>query len=89
VCNPHHSEHSDQERHRLSPEGLGPKGFRSNVHNACFPKRFWVSNDVIKYDCNTNPSVWLEDYYLACRVGGVDDDIFIIQFLPHLLSRHD
>jgi hypothetical protein len=27
------------------------------------------------------PSVWLEDYRLMCRAGGVEDDLFIIQFL--------
>jgi hypothetical protein len=32
------------------------------------------------------PSVWLEDYRLACSAGGVDDDLFIIQFLPIYLA---
>jgi hypothetical protein len=35
----------------------------------------------MKYDGKTNPSAWLEDYHLACRAGGVDDDLLIIQFL--------
>jgi hypothetical protein len=34
------------------------------------------------FEIKTNPSVWLEDYCLACRAGGADDDLFIIQFLP-------
>jgi hypothetical protein len=34
------------------------------------------------------PSVWLEDYRLMCRAGGVEDDLFIIQFLLiYLLTR--
>jgi hypothetical protein len=87
-----HSEHhmhnlcygkrGDRERCSLSPKGSGPKAFGSNVCDACFPKRFPTPNNIIKYDDKTNPSVWREDYGLACRVGGVDDDLFIIQFLP-------
>jgi hypothetical protein len=42
--------------------------------------------NVIKYDDKTNPSVWLVDYHLACKAGGVDDDLFIIQFLPIYLA---
>jgi hypothetical protein len=56
------------------------------LHDVCFPKRFWVTNNIVKYDCKTNPSVWLEDYRLTCRVGGVDDDLFMIQFLPIYLA---
>jgi hypothetical protein len=52
--------------------------FGSNVHDTCFPKIFWALNNVVTYDGKTNPSVWLEDYHLTCRVGGVDDDLFII-----------
>jgi hypothetical protein len=58
--------------------GAGPKAFGSNVHDTCFPKLFRALNNVVKYDGKTNPSVWLEDYHLTCRVGGVDDDLFII-----------
>jgi hypothetical protein len=56
--------------------------FGSNVLDACFPKYFWVPNNIVKYDGKTNPSVWLKDYCLACRAGRVDNDLFIIQFLP-------
>jgi hypothetical protein len=56
------------------------------VRDACFPKCFRTPSNVIKYDGKTNPSIWLEDYRHACRVGGVDNDLFIIQFLPIYLS---
>jgi hypothetical protein len=59
--------------------------FRSNVCDACFLKHFQVPNN-IKYDGETNPIVWLEDYRLACRVGGADKDLFIVQFLPIYLA---
>jgi hypothetical protein len=52
------------------------------VCDACFPKCFRAPNNIAKYDSKTNPSVWLEDYWLACRANGADSDLFIIQFLP-------
>jgi hypothetical protein len=41
-----------------------------------------VQSNIIKYDSKTKPCLWLEDYRLASKAGGVDNDIFIIQFLP-------
>jgi hypothetical protein len=73
---------NDRERHNLSLEGQGPKVFGSNVHDTCFPKHFWAPNNIVQYDGKTNPSSWLEDDHIACREGGADDDLFIIQFLP-------
>jgi hypothetical protein len=52
----------------------------------CFPKRFQAPNNIVKYDGKTNRSIWLEGYHLACRAGRVDDDLFIIQFLPIYLA---
>jgi hypothetical protein len=49
------------------------------MRDACFPKRFRAPTNIIKYDSKTNPSIWLEDYRIACRTGGVDNDLFIIQ----------
>jgi hypothetical protein len=84
--NPCRGRHGDRERCSLSPEGLGPKAFGSNTHGACFPKRFRVPNNVIKYDGKTNPIICIEDYCLACRAGEVDDDLFTIDFLPIYLA---
>jgi hypothetical protein len=52
----------------------------------CFPKRFRVPNNIIKYDSKINPSIWLEDYHLRCRVGRADNNFSIIQFLPIYLA---
>jgi hypothetical protein len=41
---------------------------------------------VPRYDGDTNPSVWLEDYRLACHAGGATDDLFVIKNLPLYLS---
>ena len=35
-----------------------------------------------------NPGNWLKDFQLACRAGGVDDDHFIIQYLPICVGEH-
>jgi hypothetical protein len=56
------------------------------VCDACFPKRFWAPNNIVKYDGKTNPGIWLEDYHLTCRASGAEDDHFIIQFLPIYLA---
>jgi hypothetical protein len=71
---------------RLSPEGPGPKAFRSTVRDTHFPKCFRAPSNVIMYDGKTNPSVWLEDYRLVCRAVGASTDFFIIQFLPIFLA---
>jgi hypothetical protein len=36
----------------------------------------------VNYSRDTNPAMWLEDFYLTCRVDGADDDLFIVQYLP-------
>jgi hypothetical protein len=51
-----------------------------------FAMCFRVPRNVVKYDGKTNPSVWLEDYHLMCRVGRVNDDHFINYFLPIYLA---
>jgi hypothetical protein len=49
---------------------------------AVSPALYRAPTTIAKYDGETNPSVWLEDYRLACHNGGVGDDIFIIKSLP-------
>jgi hypothetical protein len=86
TCNPCCGGRDDREGCSLSPEEPRPKAFGSNVHNTCFPKHFRAPNNIIKYDSKINPSIWLEDYRLACWAGGVDDDLFIIQFVTIYLA---
>jgi hypothetical protein len=83
---PHHNERNDREGHSLSPEGLGPKAFMSNMCDARFLKHFQAPNNVVKYDGKMNPIIWLEYYHLACTAGGEDDNLFTIQFLPIYLA---
>jgi hypothetical protein len=86
MWNPRHGGRNNRKGRCLGPEGPGPKPFRSNVSDARFLKHFWAPSNVVKYNGKTNPSMWLEDYRLACRVDGVDDDLFIIQLLPIYLA---
>jgi hypothetical protein len=41
---------------------------------------------VARYDGDTNPIIWLEDYRLACHAGGATDDLFVIKNLPLYLG---
>jgi hypothetical protein len=41
---------------------------------------------VPRYDGDTNPNVWLEDYPLACHASGETDDLFVIKNLPLYLG---
>jgi hypothetical protein len=49
--------------------------------------RFHAPPNIVKYSEDTNPAMWLEDFRLACRAGGADDDLFIIQYLPRYLAE--
>ena len=40
----------------------------------------------MKYSRETNPRLWLEDYWLAYQAGGADNDDFIIYNLPLFLA---
>ena len=48
---------------------------------------FHASPNIVKYSRDANPAVWLEDFRLAYQAGGVDDDLFIIQYLPLYLAK--
>jgi hypothetical protein len=41
---------------------------------------------VPRYNGDTNPSVWLEDYRLACHAGGATNDLFVVKNLPLYLG---
>ena len=79
--------------HRLddrspSLDGLGPWAFGRRIQRASFPQRFRPPTNVAKYTGETNPGIWLEDFRLAYRARGVDDDYFIIQYLPIYVGEH-
>jgi hypothetical protein len=49
---------------------------------ATFPQRFRQPTTIVKYNGEADPRVWLNDYRLACQLGGATSDEAIICNLP-------
>jgi hypothetical protein len=49
---------------------------------ASFPQRFCQPTSFVKYTGETDQRVWLNDYHLACQLGGATTDKVIIRNLP-------
>jgi hypothetical protein len=56
--------------------------FSREIRAAAFPQRFRQPTTIIKYNGETDPRVWLNDYRLACQLGGATSDEVIIRNLP-------
>jgi hypothetical protein len=56
--------------------------FSREIHTASFPQRFRQPTSIIKYTAETYTRVWLNDYRLACQLGGATTDEVIIRNLP-------
>jgi hypothetical protein len=56
--------------------------FSREIHTAAFPQRFPQPSTIVKYNGETDPRVWLNDYRLACQLGGDTSDEVIIRNLP-------
>jgi hypothetical protein len=69
-----------------SPYQRGPRSFGQSICDVKFPSRFRALTNVPRYDGDTNPSVWLKDYRLACHAGGATDDLFVIKNLSLYLG---
>ena len=54
-----------------------PQVFGAAIRVAPYPRRFRPSTYISKYDGETNPDHWLEDYCLAMKARGSDDDFTI------------
>ncbi|KAF8652000.1 hypothetical protein HU200_062940 [Digitaria exilis] len=65
----------------------GRAAFSHEIHTVAIPPRFRLPTNFSKYDGETDPSVWLDDFRLACRVGGAFDDKVIIRNLPLYLAE--
>jgi hypothetical protein len=71
----------------LSPNLLGPQAFDRCILNTALPPRYRLPTNVPKYSGETNLSLWLKDYWLACQADGADSDYFIIRNLPLFLAN--
>jgi hypothetical protein len=65
-----------------TPEPLGTRMFSREIRAAAFPQRFRQPMTIAKYNGETDPRVWLNDYHLACQLGGATSNEVIIQNLP-------
>jgi hypothetical protein len=65
-----------------TPEPPGTRVFSREIRTATFPRRFRQPTTIVKYNRETDPRVWLNDYLLACQLGGVTSDEVIIRNLP-------
>jgi hypothetical protein len=65
-----------------TPEPPGTHVFSREIRTASFPQRFRQPTSIDKYNGETDPRVWLNDYRLACHLGGATTDEVIIRNLP-------
>jgi hypothetical protein len=72
---------SDEDR-SPTPEPPGTRVFSREIRAAAFPQHFRQPTTIVKYNGETDPRVWLNDYRLACQVGGATSDEVIIRNLP-------
>jgi hypothetical protein len=56
--------------------------FSREIRMTSFPQRFRQPTSIDKYNGETDPRVWLNDYRLACQLGGDTTDEVIIRNLP-------
>ena len=82
----HGGRYDSGEDRSLSPDLTGPQAFGRRILNVVFPPRYRSSTNILKYFGETNPGLWLKDYWFACQASGVDSDNFIIHNLPLFLS---
>jgi hypothetical protein len=56
--------------------------FSREIRTASFPQCFHQPTSIDKYTGETDPRVWLNDYRLACQLGGATTVEVIIRNLP-------
>jgi hypothetical protein len=64
------------------------RAFGRRIQKAPFPLSFRSPINITKYTEEMNSAIWLEDFQLACRAGGADDDYFIIQYVPICVRKY-
>jgi hypothetical protein len=69
-----------------TPEPPETSVFSREIRTASFPQRFRLPTSIDKYTGETDPRVWLNDYRLACQLGGTTTDEVIIHNLPQHLA---
>jgi hypothetical protein len=72
---------SDEDR-SPTPEPPGTRVFSREIRAAAFPQLFRQPSTIVKYNGETDPRVWLNDYRLTWQLGGATSDEVIIRNLP-------
>jgi hypothetical protein len=68
-----------------TPEPPGNGVFSREICTTSFPQCFRQPTSIDKYNGETDPHVWLNDYRLACQLGGATtDEVIIRNLLLHL-----
>jgi hypothetical protein len=68
-------------------EPPGTRVFSREIRTATFPQHFRQPTTIVKYNRETDPRVWPNDYRLACQLGGATSDEVIIHNLPLHLAN--
>jgi hypothetical protein len=55
--------------------------FSREIRAAAFHQRFRQPTTIVKYNIETDPCVFLNDYRLACQLGGASSDEVIVRNL--------
>jgi hypothetical protein len=76
--------YDSREDHSPTLEPSRTRIFSREIHTTSFPQRFRQPTSIDKYTRETEPRVWLNDYRLACQLGGATTDEVIIRNLPLL-----
>jgi hypothetical protein len=80
---PRQGGHYDSREDRSpTPEPPGTRVFSREICTASFPQRFRQPTSIDKYNGETDPHVWHNEYRLACQLGGATTDKVIIHNLP-------
>jgi hypothetical protein len=74
--------YDSREDHSPTPEPPGTRMFSREIRTASFPQRFRQPTLIDKYNGETDPRIWLNDYRLVCQLGGATTDEVIIRNLP-------
>jgi hypothetical protein len=80
---PRRGGHYDSDEDRSpTPEPPGTRVFSREIRVVAFPQRFCQPSTIVKYNGETDPRVWLNDYRLVCQLGGATSDEVIIRNCP-------
>jgi hypothetical protein len=79
--------YDSQEDQSPTPEPPATRVFSWEIRTANIPQHFLQPTTIVKYLGETDPRVWLNDYRMACQLGGTTNNSVIIRNLPLHLAE--